>query len=772
MQRQKLRRSRRWLKRLLGLGALLLGLQLLPHLFPIQASALVQTQAAIAFVDRSGLPLGTILTRDQEHTVAVPLSQVAPTFRQAIVAAEDQRFYQHGAIDVWAIGRAVLEAIQSRQVMSGASTITMQLARMIDNSPRHLGSKLHEMWTASRLEAGMTKDEILTAYINRLPMGGNIYGVEAAARLYFGVPASDLTLAQSSLLAAIPNDPNHLNPTIGWEALKQRQRYVLDRLVQDGYLTQAQANSTATEKGSLQPRPSGIVAAPHFLFWLASQQPKPVAQVQTTIDRSLQQFVESQVQAIVRSLSAHNVRQAAALVLDNHTGNVLAYVGSPDYADNDLGRNDGVQALRQPGSALKPFLYELALTNRVIQPNTVLADIPTRYAIPGAKLYNPADYSEKFQGPVRVRVALANSLNVPAVRVLEKTGVSVFLDRLHQLGFAHLTRSPDYYGLGLALGSGEVSLWELTRAYTQLARQGNPIALHCQTADDPCVQQPILPHSPSSSWALITAMLADAEARSQAFGVDSLLRLPFPAAVKTGTSSDFRDTWTIGFTTDYTVGVWVGNFDGSPMRRISGVTGAAPLWNRILLHLHESQEPIAFPPPRGMVRRAICALSGARPTPACPTTVQEYLFADAVAEFDRQPDPFYQTIAINGKVQTRLTLPAEYNEWLAMQLASRPAITTGFRILSPRTGDVFLLDAASSVPQKLEFKLTTTPAQPIEWRLNGRRIATQTSSVFWLPQPGAWTLEAKSGTQSDRVHFEVSRAEMPANRHGFSFAAP
>ncbi|HEY9885570.1 MAG TPA: penicillin-binding protein 1C, partial [Thermosynechococcaceae cyanobacterium] len=771
-------------KLILTLVVFMLVVRSLPYLAPIRAVHLVQDQQAIEFTDRNGLPLGTVLTRDQEHTVTVPLKQVSPYFIQAIVAAEDRRFYQHGALDGWAIGRAMLEALQARQIVSGASTITMQLARMLEPSPRTLPEKLKEIWLSWRLTAGMSKDEILQAYINRLPMGGNIYGVEAAARIYFGIPASDLNVAQASVLAAIPNDPNHLNPYDHWEALKRRQTYVLDRMTQDRYLSRAEADRAFQEELSLQRRQQGIVAAPHFLFWLADQRSSHPAQVQTTIDRALQQFAEAQVQQVIQALAPHNVHHAAALVLDNRSGDVLAYVGSPDYfADAQNGRNDGVQALRQPGSTLKPFLYELALEQRVIRPNTILADIPTRYAIPGAQLYTPSDYSETFQGPVRVRVALANSLNVPAVRVLEKVSVKAFLDRLHQLGFTHLTQPADHYGLGLALGGGEVSLWELARAYLVLANQGQPVALQVMREesrewgagsegkrqkakgkgqDELKTQNSklLIPQASSSIWSLITDMLNDPHARAKAFGVDSLLSLPFPAAVKTGTSSDFRDTWTIGFTRDYTVAVWVGNFDGAPMRQVSGITGAAPLWNRIMLHLHEQREPAAFPSPEGLVKRPICALSGARPTPACPSVVQEYFEPQALGEYDRQPDPFYQAVATSkGQREYRLKLPPEYNEWLAMQ-PLKPTAADGLRILSPRDGDVFLLEpGATDSAQRLQFKLASPLNQTVEWLLNGQPLATQTpGSIFWVPKPGRWTLQVKTGDRSDRVSFEVQMA--------------
>ena len=801
---QKLSRSsRRFWKVCLVLVLLCLFVRSLPCLAPIRATNLVQDRRAVEFSDRNGLPLGTLLSRDQDHTATTPLKQVSPHFIHAILAAEDGRYYQHGALEMRAIVRSLITSIQARRITSGASTITMQLARMIEPAPRTLSAKLDEIWLSWRLAAGMSKDEILDAYINRLPMGGNIYGVEAASRIYFGMPASELNIAQASILAAIPNNPNYLNPYDYWEPLKRRQKYVLNRMVKDKYISREQANRAYKEEISLQSRQQGIIAAPHFLFWLANQLPKEhPSHIRTTIDRPLQQFVQAQVQQIIRLLAPNNVHHAAALVIDNHTGEVLAYVGSPDYfSDAQIGRNDGVQALRQPGSTLKPFVYQLALEKRVIRPNTVLADVPTRYAIPGAKLYSPADYSQTFQGPVRVRVALADSLNIPAVRVLEKVGVPTFLERLHQLGFEHLTHPPDYYGLGLTLGSGEVSLWELARAYVILAHQGQfnskllvirsqesgvrsrELGVRSQESGVRSQESETPLHSSSpSTWALITDMLSDSHARAKAFGVDSVLNLPFPAAVKTGTSSNFRDTWTVGFTKDYTVATWVGNFDGEPMRQVSGVMGAAPLWNRIMLHLHEHHEPGAFESPAGLVQRPVCALSGMRPTPACPSVVQEYFFPDDLGEYDRNFDTFYQVVSrgTDGQpAQYRLNLPEEYNEWLAMQprtaqlISQESTLAPGtLNIVSPGNSDRFLLyPTESSTAQRLEFKLATIPSQPVEWWLNGQKLATNSAnSLFWELRPGNWTLQVKSGEMIDSVSFQVELAENRPTRRGFSIA--
>ncbi|HAN73486.1 MAG TPA: penicillin-binding protein 1C, partial [Planktothrix sp. UBA8402] len=424
-----------------------------------------------------------------------------------------------------------------------------------------------------------------------------------------------------------------------------------------------------------------------------------------------------------------------------------------DYFNSDqLGRNDGVQALRQPGSTLKPFLYELALAEGVIQPNTILADVPSYYAIPGAKLYSPTDYSETFLGPVRVRVALANSLNIPAVKVLEKVTVTVFLERLKQLGFQHLTHSPDYYGLGLTLGSGEVSLWELAQAYLIMANQGKivtPNVIINQTKD---IKNSQLSIDTPVTWQLITNMLSDPHARAHSFGIDSVLNLPFSVAVKTGTSSNYRDTWTVGFTTDYTVATWVGNFDGQGMKNVSGVTGAAPLWNRILLHLHETKEPANFIPPQGLIQLPICATTGLRPTKDCSGgIVLEYFDHKAIAEYEKK--------------SPKLVLNSEYNEWLSRQ--SHPQLTQNqLTIISPQADDYFVINSGKTA--KLEFKITGNSQQSVEWWLNNKKLNSQSdNSLFWQLQPGEWKLTVKQGNQQDSVQFQVQEAKRKPHR-GFS----
>ena len=696
----------------------------LPAAFAVTPSQLAVRGNSVTFEDRSGIPLGTILSSSDERAVAVALDRVSPFFTQAVVAAEDRRYERHGAIDWAALARAAWETARCLCNAGGASTIEMQVARMHFHLGGGVRGKLLQMWDAQRIEAGSGKRDILAAYVNRAAMGGNVYGIEAAARIYFGVPASDLDLAQAALLAGIPNDPAGLDPRSHWSAARARQRYVLDRMRRDGAITPERARLAASEQIHLRVRGERLADVQQLLFRLASS--PAGGRIRTTIDLPLQRYVQAQAQEVVGALSSRNVTQAAALVVDNRTGEVLAYLGSLDYFDDAyLGRNDGVRALRQPGSTLKPFLYEYALERGTIRPDSVLADVPTSYAIPGAQIYSPEDYTHSFAGPVSVRTALANSLNVPAVRVLSRVGVPAFLDRLRALGFRRLQRSPQYYGLGLTLGAGEVTLWDLTQAYVTLARGGSAIPLRVVRGASAAGAQ----LADRNACLLVTDILADRYARARAFGIGSVIDMPFPVAVKTGTSSDYRDTWTVGFTPEYTVAVWAGNFNGSPMRRIAGVSGAGPLWNRIMLHLYERRDPPPFAKP------PYAQLEASRKAPAAANLS-------------------------NGA----------FDEWRAEQ----GKMTGDLRVLFPHEGDTFEDTFAPNDPrrglQQIAFRISRPPDARVAWTLNGVPLAsTANNTYYWIVRPGAWTLAVSSGGKTQRVRFTVIRRG-PHFKRGFVIA--
>lgn len=678
---------------------------------------------SVTFTDRNGGLLGTVLGAGASHVAEVPLASVSPAFLDAIVAAEDARFWQHGAIDVPALLRATRDFVVYGEPRSGGSTIAMQLARLRRPAPSTIRAKLEQISDAERIAMVSSKTAILQEYVNRIPMGGNVYGVEAAARSYFGEPAADLDLAQSSLLAAIPNDPGNLAPGADWASLRARQRFILQRMASLHEISPNDAALAFAETLHVRRQESGIAGAPHAIFFLAHDSARAGGRVRTTIDASLQRFVQAQTEDVAAALASYHVTDGAALVADNRTGEVLAYVGSPDYFSAGLlGSNDGVRALRQPGSSLKPFTYELALERGTIASTSILSDSAAAYPLPGGRLYQPVDYSGRFSGAVRVRYALANSLNAPAVQVLSSLGVGGLLDRLHELGFAHLNRPASYYGLGLTLGSGEVSLWELVQAYATIAREGTfvPLALVADTPRDP------VRVGDGAFWQLVTDMLADPHARAKSFGLGSVLQMPFPAAVKTGTSSDYRDTWTIGFTRDYTVGTWVGNFDGSPMRGVSGVTGAGPLWNRIMLHLYDrNDDPPPFSPPHGFVRATICATTGRAPSPRvrCPGIVTEWV------------------------------LPRE------LAAVERPAPNAGLRILFPHDGDVFVRNAAAGGLARSEQQLALRAVDagaPLRWSVDGAPLALDANgNAFWPLRLGTWRILAQDGKQTATVTIRV-----------------
>ncbi len=692
-----------------------------------------QDGRALEFTDRNGLWLGTLLARDATHAAFVPLRRISPAFVGAVLAAEDARFFSHGAVDPLAAARALAEALRSGDVPGGASTISMQLGRILAPVDPGWRGKVEEAIAAQRLENGNSKPAILEAYCNRAPMGANIYGVEAAARTYFGIGADQLDLARAALLAAIPNDPTRLDPYRHWERLRARQRYVLARMAAAGFVRPAEAARAGDEEIALLPRGGGIAAAAHFLFAEAPQVPLQETVARTTIDLSLQRFVQTQVRDVVRGLGDHDVHQAAALVIDNRTRQILAYVGSTDYFDDlALGRNDGVAALRQPGSALKPFLYELALERRAIRPTTILLDEPATYAIPGGKLYQPGDYSGRFAGPVRVRVALADSLNVPAVRVLDRVGVDAFLERLHRLGFTHLRRSADYYGLGLGLGGGEVSLYELVRAYVALARGGDAgdlsglLSAAGGAAGRRCC----------GARSGLGARHRHPRRRARARGVVRRA-LRAGAAVRRGGKN--RNVVGIPRHLDRRLHARVyGGRVGRQLRRPSDAARLGGQRRRPALESYyvtpaRTRDPEPFAPPAGYVRRPICAETGARPTRGCRAVVSEWLDPDDLAGYARP-----------------LRSPR-----------AAPAPLIAF----PSDGDRFVLVPGGG-PQRIVVQVAAQRPERVRATLDGAPLRNEGGAFVWPLRLGAHEIVARDGGRSVRVEIVVDPP--PARRTGFT----
>jgi len=659
-------RRPRHLKQALA-GCLLLLVIALAGSAALVHSALAALPSADAVRARAMAPSSLIMGRDGRVLYEIidphagshrplPLDEIPEALWQGVVATEDGSFYSNPGFDLGAIARALWTNLRYGEIRSGASTITQQLARNLlmsagERSERTWSRKVREVILAFHMTRTLSKDEILALYLNETYFGNLAYGVEAAAQAYFGKPVRELGLAECALLAGLPQSPEGYNPLTNIEVAKERQKVVLGLMVKAGYITSEQGELAAREPLHLASSHLSI-EAPHFTMLVREQLGSLVGEeailrgglrVQTTLDLDVQRAVEAQVERHLARLNeehdglpGHNVRNAAVVAIDHADGAVVAMVGSPDYFDARIdGAVNGAVALRQPGSALKPFTYAAAFA-RGLTPATMMTDVETAFVTREGEPYVPVNYDYRFHGPVLLRQALACSYNVVAVKVLDCIGIPALTGLATNLGITTLNQTQSN-GLALTLGSGEVRLLELTAAYGALATGGHrvrPMIIREIATEDGTV----LYRAPSPERErvldervayLITDILADPMARAPAFGESSVLDAGFPAAVKTGTTTEWRDNWTVGYTTRYVVGVWVGNADNEPMRGISGVDGAAPIWRGVLRDLHPNGSS-EFPRPEGLVEVEVCAESGKLPGPACTHRRRELFLQEHV----------------------------------------------------------------------------------------------------------------------------------------------
>jgi 1A family penicillin-binding protein len=592
-------------------------------------------------LDRYGRVLFRIY--EDENRTLVPLAEISQPMIQATLAIEDKNFYQHYGFSPLGILRAAWANFQGEQIEQGGSTITQQLVKNRLLTPeRTWQRKLKELVLAVVAEGTYTKNQILEMYLNQVAYGGSTYGVEEAAWRYFHKSARDLNLAEAALLAGLPQAPSVYSPFgSNPELAFTRQEEVLRRLLEEGYITQEQWQEArhipitfAEDRIDIQ--------APHFVMYvkrlLAQQFGEAAVQtggleVTTTLDLSLQKESEKILGQELLRLAPLNVGNGAVLVTNPKTGEILSMVGSRDYFDfaHD-GQVNVVLRPRQPGSAIKPLTYALALEAGKT-PATIIDDSPVVYQTVGSPPYAPKNYDGRFHGQVTLRTALASSYNVPAVKTLAELGVSAMLDRAAEAGITTWQDS-SRFGLSLTLGSGEVTMLDMAKLYGTFANYGalvnpNPIlevknykgeVLYrndCVQGAVPCAVDQVF--SPPAAY-LITDILADNRARTPAFGPQSVLHIPgYEVAVKTGTTNSLRDNWTIGYTTDRLVAVWVGNNDNTPMSQVaSGITGASPIWNKTMRLLLNPQSPHVFAPLDNLVEVAICRTTGTLPCRECP----------------------------------------------------------------------------------------------------------------------------------------------------------
>jgi penicillin-binding protein 1C len=730
----------------------------------------LETHVSTEVVDRHGIPLYEALSDRGQRNRRMDPAHLPENLVRATLAVEDARFFRHPGVDPLAIVRAAWHDLRARRMVQGGSTITQQTVKILTQRRRTAAGKMREMLTALRLEHRLGKREILALYLSVAPYGNQITGAEAASRAYFGCSAADLTPAQAALLAGLPQQPSALDPYRHLPRALARQRVVLDRMERRGLLSAAEARRARAERLRIVPAVRAFTA-PHFLerALAAAGEPAP-RRIETTLDAALQDEVAGIVAVHRRRLEEHGGRHVAVAVLDNASGEWLAWEGSGDYEDDaNGGRIDGVVAPRQPGSALKPFTYALAF-ERGFTPATVLPDVPAHFptAEPGV-LYSPRNYDGKFHGPLRARLALAGSENVPAVWTLSRVGVPDLLRLLRRAGFSTLDQTAAHYGFALTMGDAEVRLDELVAAYSALARGGRwraPQLLRRVVRDGGITvprrsaEEPLM--SPRSAF-WITDILSDRDARAWVFGAGSSLDFPFPVAVKTGTSQAYRDNWTVGYTRAVTVGVWVGNFDREPLRNSSGVTGAAPIFHDVLLAAERrvsGRLPAATDPPLavavpGLVQKTICALSGREATTSCPRLETEWLPAGDLPScrwhrHDRGRmvvdwPPAYRAWA---RERGLLALPAIGGRASApaTRMVTAKASRAGLplRIVNPPPDGTYLRDPTLPAPfQTLPLRaIGDGSGGTLTWTVDGRMVGRSApdAAIDWPLAVGAHTI--------------------------------
>ena len=548
----------------------------------------------------------------------VKIDQISPFLVDATVATEDATFFTNTGIDPARIAGAALQNMQGEGVVSGASTITMQLARNLflgyeERYDQNLDRKILEVGLASELTNAYSKNEVLEMYLNLLNYGHLTYGPEAAAQVYFGKSAADLTLAEATLLAGIPQQPANLDLFVNFEGAKQRQKIVLALMVRHGFLSEEEANAVYAESVVLDTTPERQnVSAPHFVNFVLDQLESRLGQeyvrraglhIHTTLDPALQAAAQEVVTSESAKLQGRFDNNNAALVaLGPGTNDLLAMVGSLDFFNEAIdGQVNVATSLRQPGSSIKPILYATAFNDNLISPATVIWDTPITYTVGVDESYTPLNYDRRMHGPVTARAGLANSFNIPAVKLLDGVGVVRMLESAQAMGLHSLSRGPEWYGLSLTLGGGEVTLLDLATAYHTLANGGRYLppryilAISDGTGQSMWEEDDLTGVQVISAAAasLMTDILSDNPARTPMFGGNSYLALDRPAAAKTGTTDDNRDAWTLGYTRYLLTGVWVGNTDGRPMNNATGASGAGPIWNAFMRRVNSDPDLLA-----------------------------------------------------------------------------------------------------------------------------------------------------------------------------------
>lgn len=637
--------------------------------------------------DRNDILLANLFPEYGGFYFEVKYSDLPQNLIEAVISAEDKNFFNHKGIDYKAILRAFFSNLLNRKIVSGGSTITQQLSKSIIYRERSYINKFYEALDSIRLEKNMTKEEILTEYLNRVFLGNNCYGIGAAAELYFKKEVKDLTINESATLAAIIKSGTKFNPYKYNDRLYERKIYVLNQMKKNDYITEEDYNNYMNENITFYTnRDKNTFKAPHFVMYIKESIDKlkysNLIEVKTTLDYKLQKEASLVISNASQSLHNFNVRNISCIILNAKTGETLSMIGSMDYFDAETdGAVNGTIALRQPGSTLKPFLYAY-LFDKGESPASVIGDIKTYISSPGGD-YIPENFDRKYRGPVTIRDALANSLNIPAVRWLAKYSLKDFQNILLKSGLRTIDKNPDYYGYSLVLGSAEVRLLDLTAAYTIFPNSGifinhySTISLKKENGERFYIPKKSYSHkrviSEESAY-LINDILSDRNARQGSFRSYRGLVYPFKVAIKTGTSKGSRDAWAIGYTKDYIVGLWLGDFKGSEMINITGGNGAVPILYDLFSMLNKTQEETEWDKPKDIVEREICLISGKLRGEFCKETrLEEFSHLNVVKE-ECDVHNLYIKRNDDGNIIKKvfINLPSEYNDWLKERQIEKP----------------------------------------------------------------------------------------------------
>jgi penicillin-binding protein 1C len=635
-------------------------------------------------LDRNGEVLRFLPDARGQRHLWIHGKDIPDIVKKAFIAAEDRNFYRHHGFDLMASLRALRDNIVQGKIVSGASTITQQVVRLIYPRQRTFGDKIVEISRSGRLENVLSKDEILEQYLNRVPMGNNMIGIELGSRAYFGKTVSQLSVAEAAVLASLPKAPGRLNPFRARKKnLLRRKDWVLQRMAEQGYLNQEEFKEARDEKILFRKQAPLPMKAPHLVNLLMARGENGPGPSYTTIDLDLQSEVEKILTSHRLRLLSKGVKQAAAIVVHNPSMEVLALVGSFSYSSLNKGFNNGVIARRSAGSTIKPFIYGMAL-EKGFTVSSLLEDTLRKYWTPFGD-FSPDNFDMKEYGPVTMRVALGNSLNISAIKMMEGLDKEMAYQLLERMNLVtDSRRGSDYYGLGLVVGNAEVSLEQLVTAFAMLANGGVYRPLRYFLEGEAGGGDPVFSREVAY---IISDVLSDPSARMITFGGFYNASFPFKVSLKTGTSTRYRDGWTVGYTPEFTVGVWVGNFEGIPTGQTTGASGAAPIFRDVIYLLQGNAHPSTPDRPETVTTVEICGISGMRPGPDCHYVTHEL--------FIKGTEPT-ETCLFHGKERYYHELPTTFAGWVYEK--DKRGFTGGYRLrgFSKNLEDVFYDDPQSS----------------------------------------------------------------------------